>query len=113
MVIDIFYDNYHELRRTLKNRTYVLTNDSIGTYRIYDYSVDITVREYDDNWCIDYDIYKSSGKQNKSNKEMVYDIYLDGGKVCDVSKIPITEKAFWKLILKKFKKHIFELKLIS
>ena len=45
---------------------------------------------------IDYDVYKPNGNPN----------YLDGGKVCNVSKMPLTDKGFWKLIKKKFEKHI-------
>ena len=44
----------------------------------------------------DYDVYKQNGNPN----------YLDGSKVCDVSKMPLTDKRFWKLIKKKFEEHI-------
>ena len=40
------YENYKELKKSLKSRTYNLTNDSIGQYNNGDYSVDITLREY-------------------------------------------------------------------
>ena len=45
---------------------------------------------------IDYDVYKLNGNLN----------YLDGGKVCDVSKMPLTDKGFWILVRKKFEEHI-------
>ena len=90
------YGNYKELKKSLKNRTYNITNDSIGQYNNGDYSVDITLREYDEDWCIDYDVYKVNGDKK----------YLDGGKVCDANKMPLTEKGFWKLIKKRFEEHI-------
>ena len=90
------YGNYKKLKKSLKNRTYNITNDSIGQYNNGDYSVDITLREYDEDWCIDYDVYKVNGDKK----------YLDGGKVCDANKMPLTEKGFWKLIKKRFEEHI-------
>lgn len=73
-----------------------LMNDSIGQYNTDEYSVDVTLRDYDGIWCIDYDMYKPNGNPN----------YLDGGKVCDVSKMPLTDKGFWILVRKKFEEHI-------
>ena len=90
------YGNYKKLKKSLKNRTYNITNDSIGQYNNGDYSIDITLREYDEDWCIDYDVYKVNGDKK----------YLDGGKVCDANKMPLTEKGFWKLIKKRFEEHI-------
>ena len=87
------YENYKELKKSLRSKTYNLTNDSIGQYNKGNYSVDITLRDYDGNWCIDYDVYKGTE-------------YLDGGKVCDVSKMPLTDNGFWKLIKRKFEEHI-------
>ena len=90
------YENYKELKKSLKSRTYNLTDDSIGQYNNGDYSVDITLREYDEDWCVDYDVYKVNGDKK----------YLDGGKVCDANKMPFTENGFWKLIKKRFEEHI-------
>ena len=90
------YENYKELKKLLKSRTYNLTNDSIGQYNNGDYSVDITLREYDEDWCVDYDVYKVNGDKK----------YLDGGKVCYANKRPFTENGFWKLINKRFEEHI-------
>ena len=90
------YEDYVKLRKELKSKQYDLMNDSIGQHNTDEYSVDVTLRDYDGNWCIDYDVYKPNGNPN----------YLDGGKVCDVSKMPLTDKGFWKLIKKKFEEHI-------
>lgn len=65
------YEDYTKLCKALKSKQYDLTNDSIGQYNTDEYSVDITLRDYDGNWCIDYDVYKPNGIPN----------YLDGGKV--------------------------------
>lgn len=91
------YGNYRELRRSLKNRTYNLLNDSICQYNSREYSVDITLREYDEDWCIDYDVYKVDGNKPK---------YLDGGKVCNTNEMPFTESGFWKLIKQKVEGHV-------
>ena len=90
------YEDYTKLRKSFKAKQYNLMNDSIGQYNDGEYSVDITLRDYDGNWCIDYDVYKLKGNPR----------YLDGGRVCDVFKMPLTDKGFWKLIKKKFKEHI-------
>lgn len=91
------YNDYAKLCELLKSEQYNLTDDSIGQYNADEYSVDITLRDYDGNWCIDYDVYKINGNVIE---------YLDGGKVCDVSNLPKTEKTFWKLVKKKFEDHI-------
>lgn len=90
------YEDYTKLRKSFKSKQYNLMNDTIGQYNTDKYSVDITLRDYDGNWCIDYDVYKLNGNPK----------YLDGGKVCDVSKMPLTDKGFWRLIKKKFEEHI-------
>jgi hypothetical protein len=90
------YEDYAKLRKELKSKQYDLMNDSIGQYNTDGYSVDITLRDYDGNWYIDYDVYKLNGNPR----------YLDGGKVCDVFKMPLTDKGFWKLIKKKFEEYI-------
>ena len=90
------YGDYTKLRKALKQKQYDLVNDSLGQYNTDECSVDVTLRDYDGNWCIDYDVYKPNGNPN----------YLDGGKVCDVSKMPLTDKRFWMLIRKKFEEHI-------
>lgn len=95
MKINKCYENYKELKKSLRNKTYNLTNDSIGQYNNGDYSVDITLREYDEEWCIDYDVYKINGDKK----------YLDGGKVCAANKMPLTENGFWKLVQKRFTEH--------
>ena len=90
------YNDYVRLRKELKSKQYNELNDSIGQYNTDEYSVDVTLRDYDGNWCIDYDVYKPNGNPK----------YLDGGKVCDVSKMPLTDKGFWILVRKKFEEHI-------
>ena len=90
------YEDYAKLCKELKSKQYDLINDSIGQYNTDEYSVDVTLRDSDGNWCIDYDVYKTNG--NPKN--------LDGGKVCDTSKMPLTDKEFWILIRKKFEEHI-------
>lgn len=92
------YNDYYMLRLELLFNTYDISNDSIGQYNADGYSVDVTVREYDEGLCIDYDVYKTDGNEATE--------YLDGGKVCDISNLPKTEKTFWKLVRKKFEEHI-------
>lgn len=89
------YENYRKLRKLLKEKNYDLMHDSIGQYNKDEYSVDITLRDYDGTWCIDYDVYKPNENE-----------YLDGGKVCDISQMPLTEIMFWKLVKTRVKDHI-------
>lgn len=96
MKITKCYDNYKKFKREVQSKSYDLVNDSVGQYNNGEYSVDITLRDYDGIWCIDYDVYQL-GKIKK---------YLDGGEVCKVSKMPLTENGFWKLIKKRFENHI-------
>lgn len=90
------YENYNKFKKELKTKKYNILNDTIGQYNDRDYSVDITLRDYDGILCVDYDVYKINGNEK----------YLDGGKICEVSKMPFTENGFWKLIKRKFVEHI-------
>lgn len=85
----ICYNNYDTTRNDLINNTYYLSFDSIGQLSFDNYCIDITVRQYDELICIDYDIYK---KENDKTK------YLDGGKVCNIKDLPLTEEEFWELV---------------
>lgn len=97
------YVNYKEARKQLLNKTYNLLNDSFGQYDTGKYSIDLTVRYYDGNICIDFDVYDiSDGKENASHR--------DGGLICKANKLPFTEHGFWKLVQKKVDKYITELK---
>lgn len=100
------YKDYAELKESLENKIYDIMNDSIGQCNNDDYSVDVTVRDYDGNLCIDYDVYKCKKAGyflGLSNKEYRY---LDGGKVCDTFNMPETDKDFWELVEQRFKEHI-------
>lgn len=90
-MIKKYYLNYRNLRKSLIRRTYNLLNDSIGQYNLNNYSTDITLRDYDGTWCIDFDVYKIDEPQ----------AYLDGGTICNVSKLPLSEKRFWKIVQEK------------
>lgn len=94
-----YYENYTEFKESLQNKTYDLSFDSVGRYDRCPYSADITVRNYDGNWQIDFDVY-----------DLVYNLYLDGGTVCDVIDIPDTEDEFWKLVGDKVEEYIMRIK---
>ena len=114
------YENYKELKKSLKSRIYNLTNDSIGQYNNGDYSVDITLRDYDENWCIDYDVYKKNeelmlklneflnrgyeglmrepfyGKNSRYNQHFNENVMLIeiGGPESTISEVSLSVKAF-------------------
>lgn len=102
------YLNYKELRKALKSKTYDILQDSIAQCNEGNLSVDITLRDYDGKWCIDYDVYHKEPLWSCGFAEEEFSVnkYLDGGKVCDVKRMPKTEKAFWKLISEKIEKHM-------
>lgn len=93
-----YYTSYEGIIKSLKDKTYDLMDDSIGQYNKGVYSVDITLRDYDGIWCIDYDVYSKRPGQH----------YLDGGRVCEVDNMPDTDAEFWRLVAEKFEEHIKE-----
>lgn len=89
------YDDFPLLRLQLKTKNYNLSNDSIGRYCNKEHSVDITVRDYDGTWYIDYDMYNIAERK-----------YLNGGHICSVSCMPVTDEAFWILVENKLREHL-------
>lgn len=85
-----------ELVKIPRDRAYLAVGGGYSDVDIDWNDNTVKVLKVNYNWCIDYDVYKPNGNPN----------YLDGGKVCDVSKMPLTDKGFWMLIRKKFKEHI-------
>lgn len=83
------YRKYGELKKEISSGHYDISMDSVGQLINYPlgYSTDITIRDYDGTMCIDYDVYKN----DEHGKVLEY---LDGGKVCDVSQMPFTDKDF-------------------
>ena len=96
------YVNYREAREHLSNGTFNLLNDSFGQYETGKYSTDLTVRDYDGTICIDFDVYDISNGKDSAR-------HCDGGLICKVNKLPLTEHGFWKLVQKKVGKFIEEL----
>lgn len=94
-----YYENYTEFKESLQNKTYDLSFDSVGRYDRCPYSADITVRDYDGNRQIDFDVY-----------DKPLNLYLDGGKICDVTDIPDTDDDFWKLVVVKVEDYIMRIK---
>lgn len=95
------YRKYGELKKEISSGYYDISMDSVGQLINYPlgYSTDITIRDYDGTMCIDYDVYKN----DEHGKVLEY---LDGGKVCDVSQMPFTDKGFWRLIKRNIKDHL-------
>ena len=95
------YRKYGELKKEISSGHYDISMDSVGQLINYPlgYSTDITIRDYDGTMCIDYDVYKN----DEHGKVLEY---LDGGKVCDVSQMPFTDKGFWRLIKRNIKDHL-------
>lgn len=93
--VNRYYDDYEKLYHQLNTKDFNLSNDSIGCYIYNQYCVDITVRNYDNVWCIDYDIYI-----------LEKNVHLDGGYICSVIEMPLTDNEFWGLIKKKFQEII-------
>lgn len=89
------YKSYPKLRKMLKTKHYNSLDDSIGQYNDDNHSVDITLRDYDGNWCI---ITCDTSK----GKAICH-------KVCDVSKMPLTETMFWKICEEHIKLEIREM----
>lgn len=97
MEIIKYYENYTEFKKSLQNKSHNLSDDSVGQYNFNGYSADITVRDYDGVWRIDYDVYYRTESSAA---------YLDGGSVCDVVNMPETDEDFWKFVKDKVEEHI-------
>lgn len=95
------YADYSQLRFSLRNGIYDIMQDSLAQFNVGEYSADITIRDYDGVWCIDYDVYRMDDKIKNKVVE-----YLDGGKVCDVRNMPDEEKDFIYLIEKAVQNHL-------
>lgn len=100
MKIKKMYSDYNEMRKSIIEGIYNLLMDSIGQINGYPdgYSTDITIRQYDEGLCIDYDVYRKLEDDGQR--------YLDGGKVCIAADMPASEEAFWNLVKEKIDKHL-------